>query len=588
MKCPFECDEIDGEFVPVEGRAELVQEAIELIKTDAMSIRAASIWLSDKAGKRISHVTLKKKYDKAMGFSDLPGDRRKRAAERAAKKKQETIQRRLEKKRKERALKKAAKKPTKKAGRVVEDSTLAAAPKATREELEEKIIFRPNEGPQEDFLASPETDVLYGGAAGGGKSYAMIIDPLRYAHKAAHRALILRKTMPELRELIDKSRELYPKAFPGAKFREVEKRWKFPSGATVEFGFLEKDADVYRYQGQAFSWIGFDEITHLATEFPWQYLGSRLRTTDPEIDVYLRCTANPGGVGHGWVKKRYIDPAPSNTAFKYGTNPVTKEPLTRKFIPATLSDNPHLANDGRYEAMLESLDELSRRRLLNGDWNINEGTAFPEFHRESHVIEPFDIPAHWNRFKGADYGYASPSAVVWLAVDPEDGTLIVYKELYAKGLTANDLGQMIVDLEADEVMPVPGVLDTAAWNRTGYTGPTIGQTLCGPPYNIKFRPADKNRVGGKIQIHQRLKVNSDTGRPGLQFFSTCKDTIREIETLTPDPNNSEDVDTKQSDHAYDALRYAIMSRPKKESTYDLLGKIKMEAQFNAFDETFGY
>ena len=199
-------------------------------------------------------------------------------------------------------LKKIENKSTNK---VVTEDTLEKVSKALRKEAEDNVIFKPNEGPQTDFLAAPERDVLYGGAAGGGKSYAMLIDPLRFAHRAAHRALILRRSMPELRELIDKSRELYPKAFPGCKYKEVEKLWNFPSGAKVEFGFLERDADVYRYQGQAYSWIGFDEITHLPTEFGWNYLASRLRTTDPEITTYMRCTANPGGVGATWVKKRY-------------------------------------------------------------------------------------------------------------------------------------------------------------------------------------------------------------------------------------------------------------------------------------------
>ena len=157
-------------------------------------------------------------------------------------------------------------------GKIVED--IKSLPKKLKEEVEQNVVFEPNEGPQTEFLAAGETDVLYGGAAGGGKSYAMLVDPLRYCHRAAHRALILRRSMPELRELIDKSRELYPKAFPGSKFREVEKLWNFPSGAKVEFGFLERDADVYRYQGQAYSWIGFDEITHLPTEFGWNYLAS--------------------------------------------------------------------------------------------------------------------------------------------------------------------------------------------------------------------------------------------------------------------------------------------------------------------------
>src|SRR5690606_18333805 len=192
--------------------------------------------------------------------------------------------------------------PPKKTGRIMEESELDDTIKPIKDLVQNNILFSPNAGPQTDFLAAPETDVLYGGAAGGGKSFAMIVDPLRYAHIKDHRALILRKTLPELRELIDKTRELYPQAFPGAKYKETEKIWKFPSGASVEFGYLEKDADVYRYQGQAFTWIGFDEITHLATEFPWNYLGSRLRTTNPEIICYMRCT-DEGEVltDKGWV-----------------------------------------------------------------------------------------------------------------------------------------------------------------------------------------------------------------------------------------------------------------------------------------------
>ena len=271
-----------------------------------------------------------------------------------------------------------------KTDRVVTATELQDLPKAVQDIIpEQEVLFNPNEGPQTDFLAAGEKDVLYGGAAGGGKSYAMLIDPLRYAHKKAHRALILRRSMPELREMIDKSRELYPLAFKGAKFREVEKLWNFPSGAKVEFGFLERDADVYRYQGQAYSWIGFDEITHLPTEFSWNYLASRLRTTDPSIQTYLRCTANPGGVGSHWVKRRYIEPAEHNTSFK------GSDGLTRKFIPAKLADNPYLAEDGVYEQMLKSLPPIQRRQLLEGNWDVSEGAAFVEFDPQVHVIPPF-------------------------------------------------------------------------------------------------------------------------------------------------------------------------------------------------------
>ena len=378
----------------------------------------------------------------------------------------------------------------------------------------------------------------------------MIVDPLRYCHKKAHRALILRRSMPELREMIDKSRELYPQAFPGAKFREVEKLWNFPSGAKVEFGFLERDADVYRYQGQAYSWIGFDEITHLPTEFSWNYLASRLRTTDPEIQTYLRCTANPGGVGSHWVKKRYIEPAESNTSFQ-GT-----DGLTRKFIPAKLADNPYLAEDGVYEQMLKSLPPIQRRQLLEGNWDVAEGAAFVEFDPLQHVITPFELPLHWERLKSVDYGYAAESCCLWGIMDQNDGTLIIYRELYKKGLTGEELGSIITSMELEDPYSVSGVLDTAAWARTGTTGPTVGEALVRAGH--KLRPADKNRIQGKIQIHEFLKIQ-ENGRPKLQIFNTCPNLIREIQSIPLSKNNPEDVDTHASDHAYDALRYMTVS-----------------------------
>lgn len=463
--------------------------------------------------------------------------------------------------------------------KVITEDTLKKVSKSLKQEVEENVIFKANEGPQTDFLAAPERDVLYGGAAGGGKSYAMLIDPLRFAHREAHRALILRRSMPELRELIDKSRELYPKAFPGCKYKEVEKLWNFPSGAKVEFGFLERDADVYRYQGQAYSWIGFDEITHLPTEFGWNYLASRLRTTDSEITPYMRCTANPGGVGATWVKKRYVDPYPPNESFTGEDN------LTRKFIPARLEDNPYLAEDGRYEEMLKALPPTQRKQLLEGNWDVNEGAAFTEFDLNTHVITPFEIPISWERVKGIDYGYASESSCVWGAVDPSDGTLIIYRELYQKGLTGEDLGHTITQMELSDPYSVQGVLDTAAWARTGTTGPTVGESLIRAGH--KLRRADKNRVQGKIQIHEYLRVQQ-SGRPRLQIFNTCPNLIRELQSIPLDKNNSEDVDTHAPDHAYDALRYLIMSRPRIQDSFSRIRNLHLEQAYTPADSEFGY
>ena len=601
----YELTDDGSELIAVPDQIELLVETINgLISGKIASLREAKEIIENSSEDvKISHQTISKYVKKEkieLGLLDPDAPKRgynyhsntkaKIAAQRSIrekKKREKTLERKLKSVRT--SLKKqtnihkkfdepANAKTTE--GKVVDSKDLDLLPDNLQKELDkQEVIFRPNDGPQTDFLAAPETDVLYGGAAGGGKSYAMLVDPLRFAHKAAHRALILRRSMPELRELIDKSRELYPKAFPGCKFREVEKIWTFPSGAKIEFGFLERDADVYRYQGQAYSWIGFDEITHLNTEFSWNYLSSRLRTTDPEITPYMRCTANPGGVGATWVKKRYVDPNEPNEAF------MGEDGLTRKFIPARLEDNPYLAKDGRYEQMLKSLPDIQRKQLLEGNWDVTEGAAFTEFDISTHVITPFEIPINWERTKGIDYGYASESACIWACIDPSDGTLIVYRELYRKGLTGVDLADLITKMELADPLSVQGVLDTAAWNRTGTTGPTVGETLVRAGH--KLRRADKNRIQGKIQIHEYLKLRP-SGRPRLQIFNTCPYLIRELQSLPLDKSNPEDVDTKAPDHAYDALRYLIMGRPKINDPMSQLRHMRMEQAYTPVDAEFGY
>src|SRR5210317_815595 len=312
------------------------------------------------------------------------------------------------------------------------------------ESLEEShnVIFKPNEGPQTDFLAASEREVLYGGSAGGGKSYAMLADPLRYMGHPAFSGLLLRHTTEELRELVFKSQELYPKIWPGIKWSERKMQWTAPSGARLWMSYLDRDDDVLRYQGLAFSWIGFDELTQWQSPYAWNYMRSRLRSTAPDLPIYMRATTNPGGRGHQWVKKMFIDPAPAGESFiatdidsgeqlKYPAgHPKAGKPLfKRRFIPARLSDNPYLSTAGDYEAMLLSLPEQQRRQLLEGDWDIKEGAAFTEFDRRVHVVEPFRIPSNWVKFRACDYGYGSYSGVLWFAVSPSE-QLIVYRELY--------------------------------------------------------------------------------------------------------------------------------------------------------------
>ena len=462
-----------------------------------------------------------------------------------------------------------------------------------------EVVFQANPGPQEEFLSASERDVLYGGAAGGGKSFALLADPLRYCHNANHRGLLLRRTLDELTELIDKSRQLYTKAFPGAKFRESKSTWHFPSGATIWFTYLDRDKDVTRFQGQAFNWIGIDEITQYPTPYVWDYLRSRLRSTDPELqeNLYMRCTANPGGVGGWWVKKMYIEGTPENKAFPAFDIDTRKtfvwpsghekagQPLFfRKFVPARLTDNPHLMADGQYEAMLRSLPDVERKRLLEGDWDVAEGAAFPEFSRTKHVVEPFDLPTNWPRIRAADYGYSAPSCVLWGAID-WDNNIWVYRELYAKHLTAEQLADRI--LEAEQIDPLPHytVLDSSCWNKTGF-GPSIAEVMM--RQGVRWTPSDRNRIQGKMEIHRRLADDPYTKEPRVRFFSTCQNIVKQVAGIPLSKTNSEDVDTKAEDHAYDALRYMMMTRISGyASIHKQLGAIKNHVH-KVQDEVFGY
>ena len=472
-------------------------------------------------------------------------------------------------------------------------------PKDIRESIEEntEVVFRPNKGPQVDFLAAPEKEVLYGGAAGGGKSFAMLVDLLRYASNGNHRALLLRRTLAELTELVDQSRKLYPKAFPGAIFRESKNTWSFPSGATALFSYVDKDNDVTRYQGQSFTWIGIDELGQYPTPYVWNYLRSRLRTTDPEIQTYMRASANPGGVGGWWLKKMFVDPTIPNEPFwatdidsgkvlRYGPNHPEHpdEPLyQRRFIPARLTDNPFLMESGEYEAMLLSLPEVERRRLLEGDWDVADGAAFSEFDRSVHVVEPFEVPYNWPRLRAADYGYSSPSCVLWGAVD-WDGNIFIYRELYDKGYTGETLARIINALEENDPLMQISVLDGACWSKHG-TGPSIAESMI--RNGVRWIPADKNRIPGKIELHRRLAIDERTDEPKLKIFSTCTNLIRTLPTIPLSKTNSEDVDTKSDDHAYDALRYMCMTRPTGLPQNSIFNQIKKDT-FQPADSVFGY
>jgi hypothetical protein len=485
-------------------------------------------------------------------------------------------------------------------GGVTDTDFLASVPRDVQEAIEQgeqELIFSPNPGPQTEFLAAPEKEVLYGGAAGGGKSYALLVDPLRYADNGNFRGLLLRRTLGELAELIDQSKKLYPKAFPSAYFRESKNLWVFPSGSTLLMSYVDKDQDVTRYQGQAFSWIGVDELGHYPTPYVWDYLRSRLRTTDQSIETYMRASANPGGVGGWWIKKMFIDRSEPNRPFPaadidsgepllYPPNHAKAgEPLFyRKFIPARLTDNPYLMASGEYEAMLLSLPEVERRRLLDGDWDVAEGAAFSEFNRHHHICDPFEIPSGWPRFRAADYGFSSPSCVLWGAVD-HDGNIWIYREVYEKRLTADDLADTIYEAEAFDPPMYASILDKSCWNRVA-GAPSVAQTMI--ERGVRWLPSNSDRIAGKLQVHKRLQLNRETEEAKLRIFSNCTNLIRTLPALPLSRTNSEDVDTKAEDHAYDALRYMCMAQQINNVNYNSWAHRVKDTAPAPRDIVFGY
>lgn len=464
-----------------------------------------------------------------------------------------------------------------------------------KDEQGRNVVFKPNDGPQTEFLAAPEFEVLFGGAAGGGKSYALIADPIRYFDNKHFVGLLLRRTNDELRELIWKTKELYPQIYPDAKFSEKASEWRFPSGARMWMSYLDRDDDALRYQGQAYTWVGFDELTHWPTPYPLNFLRTRVRAaagTGLEDKLAIRATTNPGGPGHVWVKKTFIDPAPYGKPF-WATDVDTGDILRdtrgnplfkRRFIPALLQDNPYLYEDGSYEANLSALPEKKRKQLLEGDWTVADGSEFEEFNPNVHICVPFDIDHTWTRFRSMDYGYSSYSAVHWYAIDPSDQQLIVYRELYVSKKTGEEIAGIINQLERGEKIYY-GVLDSSVWHKRG-EGPSVAEVM--NQRGCRWRPADRSagsRIAGKNRIHELLKVDPDTGKPGLVIFDTCRQLITDLPAIPSDPKGTDDIDKKYaSDHTYDSLRYGVMSRPRS----DPFGGMPPTRTVNVPDRVFGY
>jgi hypothetical protein len=441
-------------------------------------------------------------------------------------------------------------------------------------------MWKPHPGAQTEFCARGEFEALFGGAAGPGKTDCIIALATRYIERPNYKGLLLRRTFPQLQEIIDRCFQRYPEM--GGVYRSTEHRWYFPSGATIKLGHMQHATDKYNYQGQDYHFIGWDELTQFLEE-QYTYLLSRLRTTDPLIPPRSRASSNPGGVGHQWVKERFVSNIDIGKTFITTTrlDDGREVRISRVFIPAKIEDNPTLyLNDPEYMARLEALPEIEKLRLRYGIWDAFEGQAFAELSAKTHGIEPFDIPPDWEKFMCMDWGYAKPFSCGWYAVD-YDGRLYRYREWYGcrdgesdngLRLPAHEVAREILNKEKGEKIRFR-IADPSIWNqipdtrRNEVRGPSVYEDMMGE--GVFFMKADNDRIQGKLQVHKRFRleedINKETGEvtesPTFFAFNNQKHFWRTFPEMKESKQNPDDVDTDQEDHIYDEVRYSCMCKP---------------------------
>lgn len=456
-------------------------------------------------------------------------------------------------------------------------------------------MWEPQPGPQSSALLADWCDeIFFGGERGGGKSDFQLgyQEDGAIINGAHSRGIMFRKTYAELEELQARAMEIFP--FSGAVYKTQPSAeypfsncWYWPSGASVKMRYIEHERDYSRYHGHQYTRVSFDEVTEYPTPQGILKMLSTLRSVHG-IHCSMRLTGNPGGVGHAWVKARYID-----SCMPYLPFADPDSGFTRMFIPSQLKDNRILVkNDPDYRQRILAAtagNAALRKAWLDGDWNIVAGAFFECWNSKKHVVRPFEIPEHWLRFRSGDWGSARPFSFGWWAVVSEDymtadgqllprGCLVRYREWYGiqvdqygqiqantgLKLVAEDVGKRLAKMESNEKIRY-GVLDPSAFSEDG--GPSLRERIyVGSGKTIQFRKADNSRVaklgalGGWDQLRSRL-IGDDDGNPMVVCFSTCTHSIRTIPVLQHDKDRLEDIDTDSEDHAGDDWRYAVMSRP---------------------------
>jgi hypothetical protein len=438
---------------------------------------------------------------------------------------------------------------------------------------------------QGEALDTEATEILYGGAAGGGKSHLMRVAAILWCAAIPGLQVYLFRRIYD--DLIKNHME-GPKGFRSmlapwvlAGFvKIVDDEVRFWNGSKIYLCHCQHEKDIYKYQGAEIHVLLIDELTHF-TENMYRFLRNRVRMVGVTVPAEwagkfprILCGANPGNIGHQFVKASFIDNA---QPMELRPMPDTEGGMKRQYIPAKLGDNPSMAEDDPgYEGRLSGLGSASLvAAMRDGDWNVVDGAFFDCWSTARHVVRPFEVPKHWTRIRGGDWGSAKPGSYGWWAVVSEPyqtetvtlprGCLVRYREWYTASkpdvglkLTAEEVGAGIREREKDDKIN-DQVMDPAAFARNG--GPSIVERM-----GLGWRAADNTRVatrgamGGWDALRARLKGDGD-GNPMLAVFSTCKDFIRTVPVLQHDSNRPEDLDTSAEDHIADETRYVCMSRP---------------------------
>lgn len=417
------------------------------------------------------------------------------------------------------------------------------------------------------FIEAEAFEVLFGGAAGGGKSHGQLIDALLYALQYPKSSqIIFRSTFSDLeKSLIRKSRSIYPIKI--ADYNDSKHTWKFKNGSIIDFGYIQYDKDVYQYQSAEYDVIRFDELTHF-TEFQYLYMISRCRGANP-YPKHVKSSTNPGGVGHAWVKKRFIDIGEPNKMHKCRLSEDNPKESTRIFIPSLVQDNKFMLEyDPEYVDRLDALPEKERQALKYGDWDIFDGVFFSEFSRRIHVIEPFTIPEHWNRYISFDYGL-DKFAVLFIAID-EKGKAYVYNYIHKEGLLASEAAQTLKSyMRKDTFRDI--FAPTDLWATDRHTGKSTAEIFS--ENGVDLTQASRQREIGWLAIKEWIKPiktrHEQTGEEkitsNMVIFENVLPLIEYLPMIQRDEKNPNDcaVEPHELTHICDALRYFCIMHTDK-------------------------